>query len=134
MNRRVSRRRQKVDNDCRGGRVSCLFHCLCSWTLQYLNRERDISSLLFLPWGGGQRAQESLSESVGFCLVCVAEIKVLAVASAGHHQILRGCRPNLTVVATRSVNFLNPRCGWGNWELSIETSPGGSDVAGKKLH
>ena len=78
---------------------------------------------------GGQRAREFLSESAGFCLVCVAEIKVLAVASAGHHLILRGCGPDLTVGATRSANFLNPRCGWGNLDLSIETAPGGSDVA-----
>ena len=66
--------------------------------------------------------------------MCVAEIKVLAVASAGHHLILRGCGPDLTVGATRFEDFLNPRCGWGNRDLSIETAPGGSDVARIKLH
>ena len=66
--------------------------------------------------------------------MCVAEIRELAVASAGHHLILRGCGPDLTVGATRSVDFLNPSCGWGNQALSIETAPGGSDVARIKLH
>ena len=66
--------------------------------------------------------------------MCVAEMKVLAVASAGHHQILRGCSPDLAVGAMRSEDFLNPRCGWGDRVLSIETAPGGSDVARIKLH
>ena len=66
--------------------------------------------------------------------MCVAEIKVLAVASAGHHLILRRCGPDLAVGATRSEDFLNPRSGWGNRDLSIETEPGGSDVARIKLH
>ena len=66
--------------------------------------------------------------------MCVAEIKVLAVASAGHHLILRGCGPDLTVRATCSAGFLNPKCGCGNRDLSIETAPGGSDVARIKLH
>ena len=64
----------------------------------------------------------------------MAEIKVLVVASAGHHLILRGCGPDLTVGATRSEDFLNPTCGWGDRDLSIETAPGGSDVARIKLH
>ena len=83
---------------------------------------------------GAQRAQEFLSESAGFCPVCVAEIKVLAVASAGHHLILRGCGPDLTVGATRSADFLSPRGGCGNRDLSIDTAPDGSDVARIKLH
>ena len=66
--------------------------------------------------------------------MCVAEIKVLAVASAGHHLILRGYGPDLTVGATRSGDFLNPSYGWGNRDLTIETPPGGSDVARIKLH
>ena len=65
--------------------------------------------------------------------VC-GKIKVLVVASAGHALIPRGCGPNLTVGATRSEEFLTPRCGWGNRELSIETAPGGSEVARIKLH
>ena len=72
--------------------------------------------------------REFLSESAEFCPVCVAEFKVLAVASAGHHLILRRCGPDLTVGATHSADFLNPRCGWGNWDLLIETAPGGSDL------
>ena len=64
----------------------------------------------------------------------VAEKRVLVVASAGHHLILRGWGPDLTVVAMHSANFLNPRCGWGNRDLSIETAPGGSDVEHKKHH
>ena len=64
----------------------------------------------------------------------MAEIKVLAVASAGNHLILRGCGPDLTVGVTRSMNFLNLRCGWGNRDLSIETATGRSDVARIKLH
>ena len=66
--------------------------------------------------------------------MCVAKIKVWAVASAGHHLILRGCGPDLTVGAMGSADFLNPRCGWGNRDLSRETAPGGSDVARIKLH
>ena len=66
--------------------------------------------------------------------MCVAEIKVLAIASAGHHLILRGCGQDLAVGATPFADFLNPRCGWGNRDLSIETAPGGSDVARIKLH
>ena len=87
-----------------GGSVAC-FVVRVLETLQYLNRGRDISSLFFPPWVGGQRAQEFLSESAGFCPVCVAKIKVLAVASAGHQLILRGCGPDLTVGATRSADF-----------------------------
>ena len=83
---------------------------------------------------GGQREQEFLSESAGFCPVCVAEIKVLAVTSAGHLLIPRECGPDLSVGATRSADFPNPRGGWGNRDLSIETAPGGSDVARIKLH
>ena len=65
--------------------------------------------------------------------VC-GRIKVLAVTSAGHHLILRGCELDLSVRATRFVEFLTPRCGWGNGDLSIETAPGRSDVAHIKLH
>ena len=83
---------------------------------------------------GGQRSRDFLSESAEFCPVCVAVIKVLAVASAGYPPILRGCGPHLTVRATRSGDFLYPRCGWGNRDLSIERAPGGSDVARIKLH
>ena len=83
---------------------------------------------------GGQQAREFLSESAGFCPVCVAEIKGLAVARAGHPLILGGCGPDLAVGATRSADFLNPRCGWGNRDLSIETAPGRSNVARIKLH
>ena len=79
--------------------------------------------------------RENFSQSPqDFCPVCVAEIKVLAVASAGYPPILRGCGPDLTVGATNSAEFLNPRCGWGNRDLSISTAPGGSDVARIKLH
>ena len=63
----------------------------------------------------------------------MGEIKVLAVASAGHLEILEGCGPDLTVGATHSADFLNPRCGWRNRDLSVEKAPGGSDVAHIKL-
>ena len=66
--------------------------------------------------------------------MCVAEIKVLAVASAGHPPIPGGGGPDLMVGATLSADFLNRRCGWGNRDLSIETAPGGSDVARINLH
>ena len=65
--------------------------------------------------------------------VC-GKIKVLAVASAGYLLILRGCGPDLSVGATRSAEFLTPKCGWGNRDLSIEMAPDGSDVARIKLH
>ena len=65
--------------------------------------------------------------------MCVAEIKVLAVRSAGHHLILRGCGPDIAVEATRYADFLNPRCEWGSRDLSVETAPGRSDVAHIKL-
>ena len=116
-----------------GESVACFVVRLLE-TLQYLNRGRDITSLFYPPWVGGQRAREFLSESVGFCPVCVAEIKVLAVASAGYPHILRRCGPDLVVGATRSADFLNPRCGWSERDLSIKTAPGGSDVERIKLH
>ena len=81
-----------------------------------------------------QQAREFTSKSAGFCPVCVAEIKVLAVASIGHLLILRGCGLDLPVGATCSADFLNPWCGWQNRDLSIGTAPGGSDVARIKLH
>ena len=64
--------------------------------------------------------------------VC-GKIKVLALASTGHHLILMGCELDLTGGTTRSEEFLTPRCGWGNRDLSMETAPGGSDVAHIKL-
>ena len=44
------------------------------------------------------------------------------------------CGPDITVGATRSADFLKPRCGWGNRDLSIEMAPGGSEVARLKQH
>ena len=55
------------------------------------------------------------------------------VASEGYLPILGGGGPDFSVGATRSANNLNPRCGWGNRDLSMETAPGGSDVACIKL-
>ena len=72
-----------------GGSVAC-FVVRVLETHQYLNRGRGITSLIIPPWVGGQRAREFLSESAGFCPVCVAEIKVLAVESAGYPPILGG--------------------------------------------
>ena len=66
--------------------------------------------------------------------MCVAEIKVLAVARAEHPPIVGGCGPDLTVGATCSADFLNLRCGWGNRDLAIEMAPGGSDAACINLH
>ena len=72
-----------------GGSVAC-FVVRVLETLQYLNRGQDITSLFIPPWVGGQQGIEFLSGAAGFCPVCVAEIKVLAVASAGHLPILGG--------------------------------------------
>ena len=111
-----------------------MFRCLCSENSSVLKKEARYYFSVIPLWVGSQRAREFLLESCGFCPVRVAEIKVLAVASAGYPLILRGCGPDLTVGARRSVDFLKPRCGWGNQDQSIETAPGRSEVARIKLH
>ena len=81
----------RVDNDCCGGRVGHLFHCLCSGNSLVLNLGARYYFLCFSSLSGWS-ADTRISLRVLWIMpgVC-GKIKVLAVASAGHHPILRCC-------------------------------------------